>query len=79
MVVAIYAIVALNAMGGLLGVCRDYLESFCRTTPVDGGDKGTPHVEGESATTATDTSDNDKPPTVKDESTLAATESKKDK
>jgi hypothetical protein len=32
--VAIYALLALNVMGGLLAVGREYLEYFCCTTPV---------------------------------------------
>ena len=30
--VSLYALLALNVVGGLLGVGREYLESFCRTT-----------------------------------------------
>ena len=29
--VSIYALLALNVVGGLLGVGREYLESFCQT------------------------------------------------
>ncbi len=30
--VAIYAVLVLNVMGGLLSASREYLESFCRIT-----------------------------------------------
>ena len=67
LVVAIYAVLVLNAVGGLLGVSREYLESFCRTKIVDREESG-PKVEG--AEKATDGGK---------ETKQAATETKKDK
>ncbi len=44
--VAIYAVLVLNAMGGLLGFCREYLESFCRTSVMN-GEKSGPNERGD--------------------------------
>jgi len=65
-VVAIYAVLVLNAVGGLLGVSREYLESFCRTKIVDGEESG-PKVKAEEKA-----ADGGKDPK------LATTETKKD-